>query len=236
MRRREFVAIAAAAALEAQAPYQQGRGWKPLTRLDQWYAENNKGHEWFTAQSVSADGKVLKVESGSGPVLVNGPKGRTANLVSKDKFGDCEFYVEFMVPAGSNSGVYLQGLYEIQVFDSYGVTDLKTSDCGAIYHRWINEKPVGGSAPKVNASKRPGEWQSFHGWFRAPRFDAAGKKTENARFVRVLHNSVLVQENVEVEGPTRAHMQIAEAPVNPLMLQGDLGPVAYRNVHLRPPE
>ncbi|MCX6634974.1 MAG: DUF1080 domain-containing protein, partial [Acidobacteria bacterium] len=91
-----------------------------------------------------------------------------------------------------------------------------------------------GSAPAVNANRRPGEWQSFQIWFRAPRFDAAGKKTGNARFIRVLHNGVPVQTDVEVDGPTRAHMNIPEAPLNPLMLQGDHGPVAYRSIHIRP--
>lgn len=86
----------------------------------------------------------------------------------------------------------------------------------------------------MNASRRPGEWQSFHAWFRAPRFDASGKKTANARFVKVLHNGILVQENVDLEGGTRAHMPIAEAALNPLMLQGDHGPVAFRNLYYRP--
>jgi len=111
---------------------------------------------------------------------------------------------------------------------------MKTSDGGAIYHRWIEEKGVGGSAPRINASRKPGDWQSYHIFFRAPRFDAAGKKTANARFVRVLHNGEIVQENVEVEGGTRAHMPIAEAAENPLMIQGDHGPVAIRGVHWRP--
>jgi hypothetical protein len=139
-----------------------------------------------------------------------------------------------MVPQGSNSGVYLHGLYEIQVFDSYGAAKPTTTDCGAIYHRWINDKPVGGSPPLANASAKPGEWQSFHAWFQAPKFDASGKKIANAKFLRVLHNSVLVQQDVEVDGGTRAHMQIPEAPLNPLMLQGDHGPVAYRNIYIRP--
>jgi hypothetical protein len=130
--------------------------------------------------------------------------------------------------------VYLQGLYEVQVFDSWGVSDPKYSDCGGIYHRWINNQGVGGSAPKINASRRPGEWQSFHIWFQAPRFDASGKKIQNAKFLRVLHNGLLVQENVEVEGGTRSHMDIPEAAMNPLMLQGDHGPVAYRSIYLRP--
>ena len=238
-RRRWFAGAAGlvASALHAQdaAPYKKGRGWRNLTGsgLNGWVDEKGKAHEWMAVGEVKASAKVLQ-PSGSGNILLNGPKGRTGNFVTADKFGDVELYVEFMVPQGSNSGVYLQGLYEIQVFDSYGVAKPATTDCGAIYHRWIDEKPVGGSAPKVNASKAPGEWQSFQAWFQAPKFDAAGKKTRNARFVRVLHNGTLVQENVEVEGGTRAHMDIPEAALNPLMIQGDHGPVACRNMWIRP--
>lgn len=227
--RRSFLAMTGAAAAFAAGAK------KDLIQagsLKGWLVEGNKPSEWTTARTIAASGKLLEIREPGGGILVNGPKGRTANIYTADRFGDCELYVEFMVPQGSNSGVYLQGLYEIQVFDSYGVASPKTSDCGAIYHRWIDNKPVGGSAPKVNASKPPGEWQSFHAWFQAPRFQD-GRKLSNARFVKVLHNDTLVQENVEVDGGTRAHMQIPEAPLNPIMLQGDHGPVAYRNLWVR---
>ena len=85
-----------------------------------------------------------------------------------------------------------------------------------------------------DASRRPGEWQSFYIWFQAPKFDATGRKTANAKFLRVVHNGLSVQNNVEVDGPTRAAMNIAEAAANPIMLQGDHGPVAYRNLYVRP--
>jgi hypothetical protein len=104
---------------------------------------------------------------------------------------------------------------------------------GAIYQRWIEGKGVGGTAPLVNASTAPGRWQSLDISFRAPRFDAAGKKTENARFLRVTLNGTLIHENVEAEGPTRASMKLSEAAGNPLMLQGDHGPVAFRNIRVR---
>jgi hypothetical protein len=93
---------------------------------------------------------------------------------------------------------------------------------------------VGGSAPRVNANRRPGEWQSYQVWFQGPRFDGSGKKTANAKFLKVVQNGVSVQENVEVDGGTRAHMNIPEAATNPLMLQGDHGAVAFRNLYWRP--
>ncbi len=166
--------------------------------------------------------------------LLNGPHGRTVNLITDQKSGDTELYLEFMLAKGSNSGVYLHGLYEVQIFDSYGSTEpVTSSDCGGIYHRWINNKGVGGSAPSRNACRPPGQWQSYHIWFRAPRFDGSGRKTENAKFIRVLFNGFSIQNNAEVDGPTRAAMDIPEAAENPIMLQGDHGPVAFRNIYWR---
>jgi hypothetical protein len=241
MNRREFlIASGATAAFAAdEPPYKQGSGWQALIApksrgLAKREAQHGKGHEWYRAGFVKAEGKSLHGDGKPGDIIVNGPHGKTDNIYTTSKFGDCELYVEFMVPQGSNSGVYLHGLYEIQVFDSFGAEKPTTTDCGAIYHRWINGKPVGGSPPKANASAKPGEWQSFHAWFQAPRFDAGGKKTANAKFIRVLHNAFLVQQDVEVDGGTRAHMEIPEAALNPLMLQGDHGPVAYRNIYIRP--
>ena len=165
--------------------------------------------------------------------MVNGIDGRTTDLLTSSEFGDAEIYLEFMIPPKSNSGLYVQGLYEVQILDSFGVASPGVHDCGAIYERWINNKGVGGSPPTRNASRPPGEWQSFLIRFHAPRFDASGKKVENGRFLRVMHNGVLIHENVEVEGPTRASMQFSEAPRRPLMIQGDHGPVAIRNIYVR---
>lgn len=222
-------------------PYLLEDGWKPLLNgsdLSNWRSADGKPHDWYTTGAVFFDRLLaptrLTGKKVPGGRMING-SGRTANLATEQKFGDIELYVEWMVSKGSNSGVYLQGLYEVQVFDSFGGTEpMKSSDAGGIYHRWIDEKPRGGSAPRVNAARAPGMWQSYQIWFRAPRFDASGKKTENARFLRVLYNGVLVQENVEVDGGTRAHMEIPEAAENPLMLQGDHGPVAYKEIWWRP--
>jgi len=224
------------------APFLIESGWKPLLSgkdVSGWHGQDNKPHEWFATRAIRWERLLgptrLSGVREPGDRILNSATGRTANIVTDEKFGDVELYVEFLVAKGSNSGVYLHGLYEIQVFDSFGsVMGMKTSDCGAVYHRWINNEGVGGSAPMVNASRRPGEWQSFHIWFQGPRFDAAGKKTQNAKFIRVLHNGLLVQKDVEVEGPTRAAMEHPEAPTNPIMLQGDHGPVAFRNIYIRP--
>jgi hypothetical protein len=139
-----------------------------------------------------------------------------------------------MVPKGSNSGVYFQGRYEIQILDSWGVKEPTYTDCGGIYERWKDDKGYEGHAPKVNASKEPGQWQSFDMIFRAPRFDAAGKKIANAKFEKVVHNGQIVHENVEVTGPTRAAVYEDEKPLGALVLQGDHGPVAYRNMWIEP--
>ena len=164
---------------------------------------------------------------------VNGLSGNTRNILSRIEHGDVKAHIEFMVPKGSNSGVYFMGRYEIQVFDSWGVTHPQHSDCGGIYERWADNRGYEGRPPAVNASKRPGEWQTFDVEFRAPRFDENGVKTANAVFVRVLHNGVLIHENKEVTGPTRAAtFETDEKPLGPLMLQGDHGPVAYRNITL----
>ena len=193
--------------------------------------------DWQVAEAVSLSAtneKVLAIKAGRG-VLVNGPKGRTENILSVVEHGDVEAHIEFVVPRSSNSGVYFMGRYEVQVLDSWGVKEPKYSDCGGIYASCSDPKPDStGRPPSVNASKPPGEWQSFDVVFRAPRFDAAGKKVENARFVKVVHNGRVIQENVEAPRPTCAAHWLDEKPLGPLMLQGDHGPVAYRNIRIRP--
>lgn len=195
--------------------------------------------EWTTARAVSldpADPTRFRIEPGTG-VLVNGPKGRTVDLLTEAEFGDVELHLEFCISKKSNSGVYLMGRYEVQIYDSHGVDKDKYPgiECGGIYPRWTRERgEFEGHSPRVNVSKPAGQWQSFDVTFRAPRFDANGKKTANATFLKVLHNGVLVHENVEVTGPTRAAAFDDEKPTGPLKLQGDHGPVAYRNIRIRP--
>jgi hypothetical protein len=201
-------------------------GWRPPTG------------EWAVAKAVALDGTdptKLAVTPGRG-IIFNGPKFKTANLVSEAEFGDVEIHVEFCISKHSNSGVYVMGRYEVQIYDSFGVAkdQYPGIECGGIYARWINEKNVEGHSPLVNASKPPGAWQVFDITFRAPRFDASGRKIANAKFVKVRHNGKLVHANVELTGPTRSALYADEKATGPLMLQGDHGPVAYRNIRIQP--
>jgi hypothetical protein len=205
--------------------------------LDVWKGPTK---DWMFAGSVMPDPgnpKRLAAEPGKG-ILVNSPKGRARDLVTRQKFGDVEVHVEFLIPRGSNSGVKLEGQYEIQILDSYGKKNLTGDDCGGIYPR-AEPKPRyhhidKGVPPRVNAAKPAGEWQALDIVFRAPRFDGQGKKVANARFVRVVLNGEVVQEDVEVKYPTGHAWHDPESPAGPLLLQGDHGPVAFRNVRVRP--
>ena len=184
--------------------------------------------KWSAVASISLEPKMpnrLAGKPGSG-VLLSGDDGRGVDLLTEAEYGDCELHVEFNVAKDSNSGVYFMGQYEVQILDSFGKADkdLKYGDCGGIY----NTAP-----PKTNVSKAPGEWQSFDVTFWAPRFDDKGKKIANAKFVKVVHNGVVIHENVEVKGPTTAALGGPERPLGPLMLQGDHGPVAFRNLRIK---
>ncbi len=154
--------------------------------------------------------------------LVN-TEGGSIDIYTEKNYGDCTVEVEVMVPKGSNSGIYLMGEYEIQVLDSFGKEKVGPGDMGGIYHT---------AAPKVNASKKPGEWQKFVIEFQAPRFDAEGKRTAKGKFIKVTLNDMVIHENVEVEGPTGGELSNKESPTGPLMFQGDHGPVAYRNLKI----
>lgn len=201
-----------------------------------------EGTSWKIAGSLRGDPRIeksLTPAEGTG-LLVNAPAAgdRGSHLFTTWEHGDLELEVEYLVPVGSNSGIYLQGRYEVQVFDSWGVTKPTHADAAGIYQRWDSsraerEHGFEGHAPRLGVSRAPGLWQHLRIIFKAPRFDASGTKTANARFVRVEHNGVLVHENVEVTGPTRSSAFDDERPTGPLMFQGDHGPVAFRNLRYR---
>lgn len=155
----------------------------------------------------------------------------TGDIRTKQQFSDFQLHVEFNEPympnargqARGNSGVYLQGSYEIQVLDSYGLPS-KNDDCGAVY---------GQTPPMVNACRPPGVWQTYDILFHAPRFDAAGQPIEKAR-VSVLQNNIWIQDNTAIDGPTRASMERDVRQAGPIMLQDHGCRVRYRNIWIRP--
>lgn len=160
------------------------------------------------------------------------------DLVTIAEYADVDVRLEFMIARRSNAGVKLMGLYEIQIFDSFGKTRLTGSDCGGIYPRG-EDKPRyhtidDGVPPRFNACKPAGEWQTLEIRFLAPKFDG-DKKTSPAKFVRVALNGVVVHRDVAVNYPTGVNWRLAkEKPSGPLLLQADHGAVAYRNVCIRP--
>ena len=195
------------------------------------------GANWRIVGAATADRAVslaMAVEPGT-EVLVNTPApGSRANLFTTWEHGDLDLSLDVMMPKESNSGVYLMGRYEVQLLDSWGVKAPTFADLGGIYQRWDDTRGAGregfeGTPPRQNASRAPGLWQHLEISFRAPTF-ALGRKVTNARFLVVKLNGVVVQENVDVTGPTRAAAFIDEVPAGPLMIQGDHGPVALRNI------
>lgn len=170
-----------------------------------------------------------KVENGYFEVV---PK--TGDLQTRESFGDCQLHVEFREPDPpkgedqdrGNSGVFLHGLYETQVLDSYQSKTYADGQAAAIYGQY---------PPQVNSSRPPGQWQTYDIIFHGPRFDASGKLTRPARET-VFHNGVLVQDNVELTGPTGHHVRPPYKPGPdklPLALQDHNHPVRYRNIWIR---
>jgi len=159
---------------------------------------------------------------------------KTGDLRTKESFGDCQLHVEFAEPDPpkgedqdrGNSGVFLMGLYEIQVLDSYNNKTYADGQVSAVYGQY---------PPLVNASRPPGRWQTYDIIWHGPRFDANGKLTRPAQ-VTVLHNGVLTQDRVELTGPTGHHVRPPYTPGPdklPLALQDHNHPVRYRNIWIR---
>jgi hypothetical protein len=170
-----------------------------------------------------------KVENGYAEVVA-----KTGEIHTTQPFGDCQLHVEFSEPTPphgesqerGNSGVFLMGLYEIQVLDSYENKTYADGQASAVYGQY---------PPQVNAARPPGQWQWYDIVFHGPRFDPAGKLLRPAR-VTVFHNGVLVQDNVEPTGPTGHHMRPPYVPGPdklPLALQDHGNPVRYRNIWIR---
>ena len=157
---------------------------------------------------------------------------RTGDIVTDQKFTDFVLHLEWMEPdmpeaAGQgkgNSGVYLQGRYEIQVLDSYGIEVPGQGDCGAVYSQF---------APLFNACKPPLEWQTYDIAFRTARLDDSGNVIDQAR-VTVAQNGILIHNNVEVLGPTGGAMDDEIGEPGPILLQDHGNLIKYRNVWILP--
>ncbi|MDR9366337.1 MAG: DUF1080 domain-containing protein [Balneolaceae bacterium] len=206
--------------------------------LDDFSAFETVTDNWAIAGGVESDRTEehsLNGTRGTG-ILVNIPdEDNSEHLFTSWKHGDLELELDFLMPKGSNSGIYLMGRYEVQLFDSWGVDEPQFSDVGGIYQRWDESQPEGekgfeGSAPILNAARAPGLWQHLKILFKAPVFNESGEKVANAMFEEVWLNGVMIQENVEVSGSTRAAAFKNEQSEGPLMIQGDHGPVAVRNI------
>lgn len=197
---------------------------------------------WSAVEKVDAvSGETAVTKAGEGRILVNStkPDKSVPYLMTKDDYGDVRVELEFMVPKESNSGVYVMGRYEVQILDSFGHKKVGSGDLGGIYERWDPARPKDkqtyeGTAPKTNAAKAPGEWQTLDITFRVPRFSHTGAKTRDATFEKVLLNGVLVQENATTSGPTRSSPLEGETTRGPIAIQGDHGPVAIRSFRVTP--
>lgn len=197
------------------------------------------GNSWSVAGHVTADlqkPNALNISRGSG-ILVNQTtkKNRGTDLYTVAEYGDVDLELDYLIAAGANSGIYLQGRYEIQLHDTWGSTRPTSGSNGGIYERWNNNLPAGqkgyeGYAPRQNCSRAPGLWQHLKISFKAPVFDASGQKIEPATILRIELNGVVIHENVELSGPTRGAVSMEEKATGPLRFQGDHGSVAFRNI------
>jgi hypothetical protein len=184
--------------------------------LSQWQHANGSSSKWSIAEGV------FTVVKGGG------------DLQTKRSFGDCQLHIEWRTPTQvegdgqgrGNSGVFLQGRYEVQVLDSYNNPTYSNGQAASVYKQYI---------PLVNASRKPGEWQSYDIFFRAPRFAANGIIATPA-YVTVVHNGVLVQDHVELKGSTvyiGSPLYEKHNFKEPLVLQDHGNPVSYRNIWIR---
>jgi hypothetical protein len=191
--------------------------------LSHWESDRGGPADWRLVE-----GRAMEVKSHLAGAITGG------GIHTKDTFGDVQLHVEWASPKPArgkdqdrgNSGVFLMSKYEVQVLDSYENVTYADGAAAAVYGQY---------PPLVNASRPPGEWQSYDIVFHRPRFDAAGKVVAPARLT-VFHNGLLVQDDVSLLGPT-SHMRrdpyVAHADRLPIALQDHGHPVRFRNIWAR---
>ncbi len=187
------------------------------TNLDKWKNQKGEAATW-------------KVENGYFEAVA-----KAGTLTTRDEFGDCQLHIEWASPSvvkgdsqgRGNSGVFLMGVYEIQVLDSYNNPTYADGQAASLYGQF---------PPLANACRGPGEWQAYDIIFEAPKFAADGK-LEKPAYVTVMHNGVIVQHRREILGRgthQRVATYAAHGPTGPLSLQDHGNPVRFRNVWVRP--
>jgi len=188
--------------------------------------KKSKLKEWKRARVKANEDDVVKWELIGGAMRVKRPTG---SIITRKKFTDVDLHLEFRTPfmpaargqGRGNSGVYLQGKYEVQVLDSYGL-DGKDNECGGIYK--VRE-------PSVNMCAPPGQWQTYDIEFRAPRFDSSGKKVSDGTMT-VWHNGVMIQNKTKMKGATTASLGGEPSEPAGIYLQDHGNAVEYRNIWL----
>lgn len=180
-------------------------------------------------RTVKGDLAGWKVENGYVEVVP-----RAGNILTREEFGDCQLHIEWRTPsppsgasqARGNSGVFFLGRYEIQVLDSFETITYPDGLAAALYGQY---------PPLVNASRPPGEWQTYDILFTIPRFKEG--KLQTPAYATVLHNGVVVHNHTALLGPTK-HRTLPEyvehGPGGPLMLQDHGDKVRFRNIWVRP--
>jgi hypothetical protein len=186
------------------------------TNLNEWTNANGQEAGWTVADGA------MTVKAGTGIIK------------TKRGFGDCQLHIEWRTPAEvkgdgqgrGNSGIFLQGLYELQVLDSYDNKTYVNGQAGSIYKQAI---------PLVNACRKPGEWQTYDIIFQAPRFNDKGRVVIPGR-ITVLQNGVLILNNFEIRGTTEyigAPKPVVHGMKESLQLQDHGNPVSYKNIWIR---
>jgi hypothetical protein len=255
-----FVLCGAAADDKPALPAPGPDGWIALFNgadFTGWKLKSpNAKKVWVVCDDVALDpvnpARLVSVQGVAAPrAYLCGDDGRGSDLMTVHDFYDYELHIEFTVPKGSNSGVYNRGLYEIQVFDSFGTDVLGFHDCAALYER---------ARPAKNVAKAPGQWQTFDIEMVGRRIsltwngteiyrdhDVRHGETDQAAFERLNRENANKPAELQVRlelkdgkyvgffgnGGTRASLPGVDRP-GPILLQGDHGPVAYRNIKIRP--